>query len=121
MLFGQELENSTGRRSGVVNQNIDTPERGVSFLDKTLSIGGLRQISRYGDDFAVCLARNLGRRCFQRPLATRANCDIDTLASQGKGYGLANTGARSGDECRLPVHLEIHEDSRGLNTAMKTR
>ena len=94
MLFGQELENSTGRRSGVVHQNIDAPKRYVSFLDKRLGIGGLRQISRYGDDFAVCLARNLGRRCFQRLPATRADCDIDTLASQGKGDRLADTGAR---------------------------
>src|SRR5216684_1648123 len=72
MLFGQVVENAAGRRSGVVHQNIDAPKRGVSLLDKSLSIGRLGQISRYGDDFAVCLARNLGRRCFQRPLATRA-------------------------------------------------
>jgi hypothetical protein len=97
MLLGQELENSTGRRSGVVNQNIDAPKRSVSLLDKSLSIGRLGQISPYGDDFAVCLARNLGRRCFQRlPTA------CDTLAGQCKGYRLADTGARSGDECRLP-------------------
>ena len=92
----------------------------VSLLDKSLGVGGLRQISRYGDDFAVCLARNLGRRCFQRLPATRADCDIDTLASQGKGDRLADTDARSGDECRLAVHLEIHAASRRLNTAMKT-
>src|SRR6202048_971378 len=41
MLFAQELEYSTGRRSGVVTQNLNTPKRGVSFLDKTLSIGGV--------------------------------------------------------------------------------
>ena len=80
----------------------------------------LGQISRYRDDFAVCLARNLARRCFQRLLATRADCDIDTLASQSERYSLADPGARSGDERRLPVHLEIHEDSPRLNTAMKT-
>jgi len=65
MLFGQELENSTRRRSGVVDKNVDAPKRGVSFLDKSLGIGRLGQISRYGDNFAVCIARNLGRRCFQ--------------------------------------------------------
>src|SRR3984893_6670833 len=120
MLFAQELEYSTGRRSGVVDQDIDAPKRGVSILDKGLGIGRLGKISRYGDDFAICLARNLGRRCFQRLPATRADCDIDTLASQGKGDRLADTDARSGDECRLAVHLEIHAASRRLNTAMKT-
>src|ERR1700730_6175379 len=115
----QVVENAAGRRSGVVDQNIDAPKRGVSLLDKSLSINRLGQISRYGDDFAVCLARDLPRRCFQRLLATCAHCHIDTLASQRKGYRLADTGARSGDECRLPVHLEIHEDSRRLNTAME--
>src|ERR1700747_2996784 len=120
MLFGQELENATGRRSGVVHQNIDAPKRVVSLLDKSLGVGGLRQISRYGDDFAVCLACNLGRRGFQRLPATRPDCDIDTLASQRKGDRLADAGARSGDERRLAVHVEIHEDSRRLNTAMKT-
>jgi hypothetical protein len=119
MLFGQELENSTGRRSGVVNQNIDAPQRGVSVLDKSLSIGRLGQISRYGDDFPVCLARNLGRRCFQRPPTTRANCDIDTFASQRECGRLPDTGARPRDECGLPVHLEIHEDSRRLKTMTK--
>ena len=119
MLFGQKLENATGGRSGVVDQNIDAAKRGVSLLDKSLSINRLGQIGRYGDNFAVCLARNLGRRCFQRLLATCADCHIDTLASQGKGYRLADTDARSGDECRLPVHVEIHEDSHRLNTAMK--
>src|SRR5271155_2537443 len=112
MLFGQELENSTRRRSGVVNENIDAPQRRVSILDKILSIDRLGQISWYGDDSAVCLARNLGRRCFQRLLAARADCDIDTLASQGKSDRLADSSARSGDECRLPVHLKIHEVSR---------
>src|SRR6266436_2178462 len=120
MLFGQVVENAAGRRSGVVNQNIDARKRGVSLPDKSLRIGRLGQISRYGDDFAVCLARDLPPRCFQWLLATCADCHIDTLASQGKGYRLADTGARSGDECRLPVHLEIHEDSLRLNTAMKT-
>src|SRR5712671_5361471 len=119
MLLSQELENSTGRRSGVVNQNIDAPKRSVSLLDKSLSIGRLCQISRYGDDFVVCLARNLGRRCFQRLPTACADCDIDTLAGQCKGYRLADTGARSGDECRLPVHLEIHADSLTLNTAIR--
>jgi hypothetical protein len=108
MLFAQELEYSTGRRPGVVDQDIDAPKRGVSILDKGLGSGRLGKISRYGDDFAICLAPNLGRRFFQWLLATRADCDIDTLASQGKGDRLADTGARSGDECRLAVHLEIH-------------
>ena len=119
MLFGQEVENPTGRRSRVVDQNIDAPQRRVCFLDKSLGIGRLSQIGRYGDDFAVCLARNLRRRCLERLLATRADRDIDTLASQGKGDRLANPGAPSDDECRLPVHLEIHEASLRLNTAMK--
>jgi len=56
MLFAQELEYSTGRRSGVVDQDIDAPKRGVSILDKGLGIGRLGKISRYGDDFAICLA-----------------------------------------------------------------
>jgi hypothetical protein len=62
MLFGQELENATGRRPGVVNQDIEAPKRGVSLLYKSLGIGRLGQISRDGDDFAVGLARNLRRR-----------------------------------------------------------
>ena len=119
MLFGQILENATGRRSRVVDQNIDAPKRRVSLLDKSRRIGRLCQISRYGDDFAVCLARNLGCRFFQRLLATRADCDIDPLASQGKGDRLADTGARPGYECRLAVHLEIHADYRRLNPAME--
>ena len=57
----------------------------MCFLDKSLGIGRLSQISLYGDDFAICLARNLRRRCLERFLATRADRDIDTLASQGKG------------------------------------
>ena len=85
MLFGQKIENSTGCRSRVVHQNINAAERDVCFLDKSLGIGRLSQISRYGDDFAICLARNLRRRCLERLLATRADRDIDTLASQGKG------------------------------------
>src|SRR6516164_8745835 len=117
MLFGQELENSTGCRSSVINQNIDAPKGGVSLLDKSLGISRACQISRYRDDLAVCFARNLARRCFQRLFTARADCDIDTLASQRKGDRLADPGARSGDECRLPGHLEIHEDSRRLNTA----
>src|SRR6516225_11216615 len=120
MLFGQKIENSTGCRSRVVHQNIDAPQRGVCFLDKNLGFGRLSQISRYGDDFAVCLARNLRRRCLERLLATRADRDIDTLASQGEGDRLANPGASAGDQCRLPVHLEIHEASLTLNTAMKS-
>jgi hypothetical protein len=50
---------------------------------------------------------------------SRADRDIDTLASQGKGDRLANPGAPAGDQCRLPVHLEIHEASLRLHTAMK--
>ena len=88
-------------------------------LDKRLGIGRLTQISLHGDDFAVCLACNLGHRCLERLLATRADRHIDTLASQGKGDRLANPGAPADDECRLPVHLEIHGASLWLNTAMK--
>src|SRR6516162_1436710 len=113
------MEDSTGRRSRVVHQNIDAPERCVRFLDKSLGIGRLGQVSRYGDDFAVCLALDLRRRCLERLLATRADRDIDTLASQGKGDRLTNPGAPTGDECRLPVHLEIHEASLRLNTVMR--
>src|SRR5271157_5454548 len=65
------------------------------------------------------IATILRRRCLERLLATRADRDIDTLASQGKGDRLANPGAPAGDECRLPVHLEIHKDSLRLNTAMR--
>jgi hypothetical protein len=119
MLFGQELENSTGRRPGVVNQNIDAPKRGVSLLDKSLSIDRLGQISPYCDDFAVCLAPNLGRCCFQRLLTTRADCDIDTLAGQGKGDRLADTGARSGDECPFPFIWRSMRISLRLNTAIR--
>ena len=60
----------------------------MSFLDKSLSIRRLGQISRYGDDFAVCLACNLRHRCLERLLATRADRHIDTLASQGKAIAL---------------------------------
>jgi hypothetical protein len=91
----------------------------VSFLDKSLSIRRLGQISRYGDDFAVCLARNMQRRCFERFWATRADCDVDTLPSQRKGYRLADPGAPSGDKRRFPVHLEIHQDSGRLKAVMK--
>jgi hypothetical protein len=92
MLFGQKIENSAGCRSRVVHQNIDAPKCGVRVLDKRLGIGRLSQISRDGDDFAVCLARNLRRRYLERLPATRADRDIDTLASQGKGDRLANPG-----------------------------
>src|SRR5271155_5425764 len=86
----------------------------MSFLDKGLGIGRLGQMGRYCDDFAACLARNLRRRRFERLLATCADCDVGTLPSQGKGYRLADTGARSGDKRRFPIHLEIHDDSRRL-------
>ena len=59
MLFGKKIENSAGCRSRVVHQNIDAPQRGVRVLDKSLGIGRFSQISRYGDDFAVCLACDL--------------------------------------------------------------
>jgi len=101
MLLNQKLENSTGCRPGVVDENIDAAQRGVSLIDKGLRIGRLRQISRYGNYFAVGLARNLRRRCLQRLRATRADRDIDTLPSQGKGDRLADAGTRSGDECLL--------------------
>jgi hypothetical protein len=73
MLFGEKIENSAGCRSRVVHQNIDAPQRGECFLDKSRGIGRLSQISRYGEDFAVCLACNLRRRCLERLLATRAD------------------------------------------------
>src|SRR5262252_4510825 len=117
MLFGQEVKNATGRRSRVVDQNIDAPKRGVRLLDKSLSIGRLGQIGRYGDDFAVCLARNLRRRCLERLLAPRADRDIDALASQGKGDCFSNPGTSAGDECCLPGHLEIHKASLKFNTS----
>ena len=88
MLFGQEVENPTGRRSRVVDQNIDMPQRSVRLLDKSLGIGRLGQISRDRDDFAVCLAGNLRRRCLERLLAAGADRDIDTLAGQGKAIAL---------------------------------
>ena len=66
MFFGEELKNAARRRSRIVDQNIDAPEPGVRAIDKSLSIGRLRQISRYRQDFVVRLARNLGRRRFQR-------------------------------------------------------
>jgi hypothetical protein len=119
MLLGQKIENSAGCQACVVYQNIDAPQRSVRFFDKSLGIGRLGQISRYGDDFTVCLARNLRRRCFERLLAAGADRDIDTLASQGKGDPLANPGAPAGDECSLPVHPEIHEGSIRSNTAMR--
>jgi len=87
------------------------PERIVRFLDKSLGIRRLGQISRYEEDLAVCLARRLTRRCLERLLATRSDRDIDALARQGKGDRLADPGAPAGDECRLPAHLKIHEDS----------
>ena len=102
MLFGQKIENSAGCRSRVVHQNIDAPKCGVPILDKSLGIGRLCQISRYRDDFAVGLARNLRRRCCEGLLATCANRDIDTLASQGKGDRLTNPCASAGDECVFP-------------------
>ena len=102
MLFGKKIENSPGCRSRVVHQNIDAPQRRVRVLDKSLGIGRLGQISRYGDDFAVCLACNLRRRCLERLLAARADRDIDTLASQGKGDRLTNPCASAGDECVFP-------------------
>jgi len=74
MLFGQELDNATGRRSGVVDQNIDPTERGVRLFDKGLGIVGLGQIRGYWYDFAVCLARNLGRRLCQLCLAPSSDC-----------------------------------------------
>ena len=103
MLFGQELDYSAGRRSGVVDQNIEASKGAVGLLDKSFRIGRLGQISRYGDDFAVCRARNLGRCCLERFLATRADCNIDTFASQGECDRLADTGAPSRNECGLPL------------------
>ena len=88
MLLGQKIENSAGCRACVVYQNIDVPQRGVRLLDKRLGVGRLGQISRYGDDFTVCLARNLRRRCLERLLAAGADRDIDTLAGQGKAIAL---------------------------------
>ena len=74
--------------ASVVHQNINAPQCGVRVLDKSLGIGWLSQISRYGDDFAVCLACNLRRRCLERLLAARADRDIDTLASRAKAIAL---------------------------------
>jgi hypothetical protein len=87
MLFGEKIANSAGCRSGVVHQNINVPSAVSASLTKH---GRLSQISRYRDDFAVCLASNLRGRCPERLLATRADRDIDTLASQVKGDRLAN-------------------------------
>src|SRR5215472_7053546 len=116
MLFGQELENSTGCRSRVVDQNIDATKRGVPLFNKGLGIGRLRQISRYGNYFTVGLAGNLRRRGLQRLRAARTDRDIDTFPSQGKGDRSADAGAPSGDECGLTDHLEIHDGPRGLNS-----
>src|SRR5215472_15590251 len=118
VLFGQELENSTGCRSRVVDQNIDATKRGVPLFNKGFGIGRLRQISRYRNYFAVGLAGDLRRRGLQRLFATGADRDVDTLPSQRKGDRLADAGARSGDECGLPGHLEIHVDAHRLETAI---
>ena len=91
----------------------------MSLLDKGLGIVRLGQIGRYRDDFPICLACDLGRCRLQRFFSARTNCDIDTLPSQCKGYRLADPGAPSGDKRRFPVHLEIHQDSRGLKAVMK--
>jgi hypothetical protein len=99
-----------GDDPGVVYQDIDAAERGVTLLDEILRIGRLGQIGWYRHDFSVRLPRDLCGGSFQLLLAPRADRDIDALARQGKSDRLADTLARSGDECRLAIHLEIHAD-----------
>jgi len=50
-------------------------------LFKDRRIVRLGQISRYGDDLAICLARNLGRCCFQRLPATRADRNTPSVVA----------------------------------------
>ncbi len=66
-------------------------------LFKGRRIVRLGQISRYGDDLAICLARNLGRCCFQRLPATRADRNTPSVVA-----------------CRQNRASRVHELPEGL-------
>ena len=64
-------------------------------LFKDRRIVRLGQISRYGDDLAICLARNLGRCCFQRLPATRTDRNTPSVVACPQ-----NRASRSARACR---------------------
>jgi len=46
------LDDAAGRRSGIVDKDVDAPERGMGLLDEALRVRRLGEVSRNGNNLA---------------------------------------------------------------------
>src|SRR5438105_569403 len=105
------LDDTAGRRAGVVHQDIDAPEMLVRALDEVARIGFLGEVRRDREHLAAALLANLFRRRVERLLAPRAHRDVAAFARQSARDALADSFAAAGDERDLALELQVHSSS----------
>jgi hypothetical protein len=88
MLLGEIFHRAAGRGAGVVDEDVDPPQRRVRLFDETLRVGRFGEVGRDRDDLAVGGTGDLGGGCLQRFLAACADRNIDTFMRQREAIAL---------------------------------
>src|SRR5262245_30460361 len=86
--FAQMLDDAAGRRTGIVDHDVDAAEGLVTLLDEIFRIGVLGEVGRNGNDLAPGLLGDLGGGGFEYVLASRADCDVNAFARERTGDAL---------------------------------
>jgi hypothetical protein len=102
------LDHAAGGGAGIVDHDVDAPERLRALLDEILGIGVLGEIGRDRDDLAVGFPGDLGGRRLEHVLAPRAHRDVDAFLGERARNALADPLAAAGHQRRLAIELKVH-------------
>src|SRR6266487_2361589 len=108
LLFGQVLQQSTGRTARAGDQDVDLAEPVQGGLHAALDVLRHAHVAGHGHDRAARFGGDLlgGRR--QGLCGPGGDDDIGLLAREMLGHRAADSLARAGDEGHLPGQLQIH-------------
>jgi hypothetical protein len=100
-LLGRGLgERGENRGERHVDPHVDRPEGGFDLLGRTVDLGKIRHVGRYGES-GPAGPLDVTDGAFQPGAATRDQRDAVPAPGELLGRGPADAGARSGDDNRL--------------------
>ena len=107
------VEPAERRRAVVVDQHVESAERGVRRCDDALAILGLADVGRDGDRSPAALRRHLRDRLVERLAPPRDHRDVGTFGGEQPRDREADALARTADDRRLAAEREVHRSVAG--------
>src|SRR5262245_9951550 len=102
------LDDAAGRRTGIVDHDVDPAERLMALLDEVFRVLVLTQVGGDRDNFATGRLGDFAGSRVQRLLAPCANSDIDAFLRQSQRNPLPDAFAAASDQRGLALELEVH-------------